>query len=325
DMYSHKEKVIKRNIYIAFFTVLLLVSIFVLYFLFNLFTGEFFILACKAGDKKSIDFMLKINPKIIEYKATEFGATGLLWAAHKGNNEIVKYLIERGAYVKAVNRSGFGIIEIAKNTNSNELYSFLIKQPQLENKNEIFIDASSNGDLETVKKYLNEGVDIEYKSYFYGATGLLWATYKGQIDVVKYLIEKGANINAVNNSGTGIIDLARDSKDEDVYQYITLYINSLKNKNEEFIFASREGDISKVKKYIENEGNIEYKCQLYGATGLLWAAYKGNIDIVKYLIGKGANINAVNNNGTGIMELAKTSGNNELIDYLKSITIKNNR
>jgi len=55
-------------------------------------------------------------------------------------------------------------------------------------------EAARKGDAATVKKLLDEGVDVNTK-YRYGATALSYACDRGNFDVVKVLLEHGADVN----------------------------------------------------------------------------------------------------------------------------------
>jgi ankyrin repeat protein len=55
-------------------------------------------------------------------------------------------------------------------------------------------EAARKGDAATVKKLLDEGVDVNTK-YRYNATALFYASDHGHVDVVKVLLEKGADMN----------------------------------------------------------------------------------------------------------------------------------
>lgn len=57
-----------------------------------------------------------------------------------------------------------------------------------------FRRAARNGDLETVMKGIEAGVDVDAKSA-YGATALFFACDRGQEKVVNYLLEQGADPN----------------------------------------------------------------------------------------------------------------------------------
>lgn len=55
-------------------------------------------------------------------------------------------------------------------------------------------EAARKGDASTVKKLLDEGVDVNTK-FRYGATALSYACDRGHLDVVKLLVERGADVN----------------------------------------------------------------------------------------------------------------------------------
>jgi ankyrin repeat protein len=65
------------------------------------------------------------------------------------------------------------------------------------------INSAARGDLNSVKKYLTKGEDInQYDRH--GWTPLIWAIYYNNYDVVKYLLDNKANPNAktLYNSGS---------------------------------------------------------------------------------------------------------------------------
>lgn len=55
-------------------------------------------------------------------------------------------------------------------------------------------DAARKGDAATVKKLLDEGVDVNTK-FRYNATALFYACDHGHVEVVKVLLDKGADMN----------------------------------------------------------------------------------------------------------------------------------
>ena len=69
----------------------------------------------------------------------------------------------------------------------------LVQPPPL-TKAEQLQEAARKGDAVTVKKLLDEGVDVNTK-FRYGATALFYASDHGHVEVVKVLLDKGADLN----------------------------------------------------------------------------------------------------------------------------------
>ncbi|MBI4645382.1 MAG: ankyrin repeat domain-containing protein [Bacteroidia bacterium] len=51
---------------------------------------------------------------------------------------------------------------------------------------------------------------------------------------------------------------------------------------------------------------------------MIWAAYKGHTEIVKFLLENKADVNAKNNNGWTVLMVAIDKGNTEIIEILKA-------
>lgn len=73
-------------------------------------------------------------------------------------------------------------------------------------KAEQFQDAARKGDAATVKKLIDEGVDVNTK-FRYGATAIFYAADHGHVDVVKVLLDKGADLS-VKDTFYGFTPLA---------------------------------------------------------------------------------------------------------------------
>ena len=63
-----------------------------------------------------------------------------------------------------------------------------------QSSNEEFFAAARKGDTAAVKAFLDKGVDVNAKTN-YGATALSYACDKGHVEIVKLLLERGANPN----------------------------------------------------------------------------------------------------------------------------------
>ena len=61
--------------------------------------------------------------------------------------------------------------------------------------------AAANGDIATIKQYLQAGVDVNAKEHPGGSQPLLVAAAFGRLEAARLLIENGANVNAKSNDG----------------------------------------------------------------------------------------------------------------------------
>lgn len=81
------------------------------------------------------------------------------------------------------------------------------------------------------------------------------------------------------------------------------------------IFQATEcGDLSRVRYLVEQGGNIEVTGP-WNDTPLIRAAYRGQIDVVKYLVERGAKMT----DGEGIVKMAKDRGFQEIANYLAEV------
>ena len=76
----------------------------------------------------------------------------------------------------------------------------------------------------------------------------------------------------------------------------------------------REGTLDELKEYVKEKGDVNKKGSL-GGTALMEAVAIQDIDKIKYLIDKGADVNAATENGRTAYSYA--FGNDEIVKILK--------
>ena len=86
-------------------------------------------------------------------------------------------------------------------------------------RNKELIIAANKGDMESVKKLLVQGVDMNSEDYN-GRTALMIAARDGHIEVVKALIANGADINYKNHWGSTALSWAKSSGHTEIIQLI---------------------------------------------------------------------------------------------------------
>ena len=86
---------------------------------------------------------------------------------------------------------------------------------QIELQNKLWSACYQDGALEQVKDYISRGCDINARAQISGAAPLDAAIYGGHIEIVKYLIEIGANPNAFGyEEGTMLMAAANQGEAE---------------------------------------------------------------------------------------------------------------
>ncbi len=82
-------------------------------------------------------------------------------------------------------------------------------------------DAASNGAIPWMEEVLADGEDIEVKTNeVFGFTPLMMAAMAGQIDAIRYLMSRGANVHAQDHFGNTALMLALHSKQVDTAYFL---------------------------------------------------------------------------------------------------------
>lgn len=146
------------------------------------------------------------NGALVNLKAND-GFNALMEAVRTGNIEIAKLLIEHNSDLNIKNEYGTTMIIIACEKGNEEMFNLLVENNADINEKSSWgastlIYASENGNINIMKYLIDNGIDVNGKADDNGDTPLLWAvTGKNPYEASKLLIENGADVNAVNNSG----------------------------------------------------------------------------------------------------------------------------
>jgi len=173
---------------------------------------------------------------------------------------------------------------------------------QYQNGQTLLHSAAEYGKLDVVRYLVENGADISKRADgYYGYQTIHFAVLSGNLEMVKYLVSKGADVNALADGKVSVLHLA-------VQNY---NVNS-----------------SMIKYLISSGSNVNAKDE-WGVSVLQSAASTGNVNLVKYLVSSGADIGAVNNEGQTaaayIQGWMKDSPElNKVYSYLTSVAWKEN-
>jgi ankyrin repeat protein len=145
------------------------------------------------------------------------------------------------------------------------------------------ITAIQKNNIDLIRTLINNDNVNLHKN---GTTPLHHASSIGNTEVVKLLIEKGADINVKNNFGSTPLH-----------------------------YASNEGNTEVVKLLIDNGADINVKDRA-DTTPLHKASFKGHTEVVNLLIENGADIHVKDNSGDTPLKVANEYGRTEVVHLL---------
>lgn len=186
--------------------------------------------------------------------------------------------------------------------------------------NSAFLMFSEKFDITMMKALLEKGADVnirEDNSY----TALHYTISDEKIETMKYLIENGADVNA----DTGLRSLNRPIytalafNEIETLKYLIAHENiNHQDVNKIFLRTIDKGNVELIKYCIQHGADVDAQNE-YGESSLHLAASENQIAIVQYLLKNGANIHAVDNNGNTPLKIAVEKGNTEIQKLLKEI------
>ena len=198
--------------------------------------------ACKNNQRGVVQTFLKKGGIDIN-KRDESGNTPLIYACMKNSREIVKMLLENGADAALENQRSRAPIHFAAEIGNYEIVSMLVgagADVNCADRDGVtpLMLMAQNGKTDAALKFIenHKDVDIQLKDHnnntaedyashaglrelvkalsqdehtdAYGNTTLHHACRNGQAEVVKVLIEKGADVNKLNDNGDSPLILA---------------------------------------------------------------------------------------------------------------------
>ncbi|MBW5397584.1 ankyrin repeat domain-containing protein, partial [Brachyspira pilosicoli] len=141
---------------------------------------------------------------------------------------------------------------------------------------------------EMFKVLVENGFDLESRikcveNYDYDYTPLMIAALRNDYDMVKFLVEKGADVNAKTHSEHSSVE--------------TPLLLSLDNEHPDYRYYYYKNENSSAAEFLINNGADINVTNEDGETPLMYASKLHNIKMVELLIQKGANINAFDDYG----------------------------
>jgi ankyrin repeat protein len=181
------------------------------------------------------------------------------------------------------------------------------------------LEASSDGNLEEVKRLLLMGADINTKNE-YGSTPFKLALIHNNCSVVEYLLQRGQDPNA-DPTGGGVTPLMGAAANGDI-ELLKLLLRygadpdyPVPYGNTALMSATRHTEIFKI--LVDHHANIN-AINEDGRSVLIWAAYNGTEEVITLLCRLGADLEAKDKYGNTALMIAKKKGRLAVVKLLEN-------
>lgn len=142
-----------------------------------------------------------------------------------------------------------------------------------------------------------EGNDVNKLTHD-GRTYIFWAAYKGNVELMQFLLDKGAKTDLTDDKGSTILNFAAGSGQSDTKVYDLM---------------------------LKNGANLQKDLTPSGANALLLAApHEKDFSLINYFTSKGLDINSVDSKGNGVFNYVARTGNIDLMNQLLKKGVKGN-
>lgn len=177
--------------------------------------------------------------------------------------------------------------------------------------------AAQTGQVEVVKFLLEKGADVSLSRG--GATALhMAALYGGKTEVITLLLEAGADINARKGNGDTPLNYAIIGKQKDIAELLLDKGGEINMANQNFtqlLYISASGGIKKIADFaLEKEVDLFFKTR-DGNTMLHAASEGGLAELARLLVQKGVNMESANVYGQTPLHLAARGGYSSLVEF----------
>ena len=185
--------------------------------------------------------------------------------------------------------------------------------------NLLLVEAARSRDLQKVRALLKEHADVNARAGD-GATALLWAAHWDDLQTADLLIRAGADVNAANEYRLTPLSVACANGNSALAQKLLeagAHPNIINAAGETpAMTCARTGSAEAIKALLARGADVNAVEPNLNQSALMWATAEGHLDVVRLLIGHGADVRAATRHGFTALHFAAREGNIEIAQEL---------
>ncbi|XP_065208838.1 uncharacterized protein LOC135837476 [Planococcus citri] len=281
-------------------------------------------IAAARGQKHIAEFLLaEVHVPVDDRDKNN--RTPLHMAAKNGHKDVVNVLLKFNADTNCKDRHSHSPLHYATQYNHIDVVQILLKKEPHPDYKQILGGytllhiAARNGSLEVVEYLLQKGANVNAK-HDSNEIPLFEAARNGHLEVVKLLILKGSQVNTRVLNGSAPLHMAAVNGHKEVVEVLLTNGADLNIACKTFLntplhHATKEGHLEVIKVLMTYKANPNVSTSV-GLTPLHLAAEHGYSEIVTYLIKHGANVDAREKNMSTPMHYAIYAGHKNIVEIL---------
>jgi len=227
------------------------------------------------------------------------GSTALLWAAHWNDVATAEILIRAHADANIANDFGMTALSRACTNGSAAIVDLLLKAGANPNTpiatgETPLMTCAGSGSVEAVRSLIARGANVNAKEPSQNQSALMWAAAERHADVVRLLVEAGADLQAHTKKGfTAIHFAAREGDLATTRALLTAGVDvNIRAQQDESVAQNPES--AKASTSIGAPRGPAYQATLSaGSTPLLVATVRGHVPLALFLLEQGADPNVL--------------------------------
>jgi len=227
------------------------------------------------------------------------------------------------------------MVEDKYNKKDTQDTNFTEKRHMTEDEYNEWMAAVNQGNIEVIQSFINKNYDVDahFPGRYKNKTALSWAVNDHE-DIVKLLLNNGADVNVVDFSGTPLCQAVREINTDMVKlllksgadpnagaeRHLSPLIEAIKYLDSYRKFGTKEGvsNLIKIIKLLAGYGVRTNHTDYDGETPLMIVAKNGDVEVANILISISSKetLNAKNKKGMTALSIAQEENHKEIANLL---------